>query len=210
MTKALPHLPISAYVRLNQLRRLKELRDDGDRLSAQQKAMSDQVFNGPSLNRLRSQALEEMVAAGYIDEEIRMVLADPESPYSILIEGLKPEALSETIRAVLRKIRSEQKGKGPEQGRNEHIQRLHRLIDATWFTVAEAGAAHHKSLLDFIDQCGRAIAEAEGIQYTRAGRKTTQHATPEEQPEEKDTPSGEPAEEDPNWEEEFRTDESND
>lgn len=206
------HLPISAHVRLTQLRRLKELRGTKDGLNAQQRAASDVVFSTKGrggLNRLRVQAIGEMVEAGYLNEEVFMVLADPESPYSVLIEGL--ENVHDTVRAIIREAKAERKEKGKEQARDEYVQRLRRLIDATWAALAEGGdVSHQKNLLDFIDRCNKSIAEAMGIQYTRAGRKTTQHPAPEEQPEdEEETPAGDDT---PNWEKEegYQVDESND
>lgn len=206
------HLPISAYVRLNQLRRLKELRDSKDALSVEQRAAADVVFAAASLDKLRGQAIEEMVAAGYLNEEIMMALADPMSPYSILIESLKPESIHDTIRAVIRKAKSDRTKRGAEANRDEYVQTQRRLIDATWATLSEAGAAHHKSLLDFIDERSRAVAEAEGIRFTRAGRGNTKRA--ETEPEAEGQPKGEEApvineQEDPKWEEEFKADEGN-
>ena len=201
------YLPISSYVRLTQLRRLKELRASKDSLSTEQRAAADHVFNSSSLDVLRRQAIEEMVAAGYLNEEIYMVLADPDAPYSILIEGL--ENVHDTIRAVIRKIRAERRKKGQAQSRDEHVQRLHRLVDATWVTFDDVGTAHHKGLLDFIDQCGRAIAEAEGIRYTRAGRGSTkQPEEPEAQSEDKKDSSAHSKETVPGWEEDFEADDS--
>ncbi len=174
------HLPISSYARLNQLRRIKELYAgtvDKDvkgatELTPAQKVMAKQVLGSRSIDVLRYQALREMKASGYLDEEIKMVLADPDSPYSILIEGLKLENLSETIRAVLRKVKTDRKNGSETQARNEFIQQQRRLIEATWVTLSEAGAAHHKSLLEFIDGRSRLIAEAEGISFNRAGRSS--------------------------------------
>ncbi len=204
------HLPISAHVRLNQLRRLKQLREQTDGLTAQQRSLADRVFGGASLDVLRRQAIEELVASGYLDEEIKMTLADPESPYSILIEGLKPEAIPDTLRSVIRKIRTAKKTRSAEQARDEYVQTQRRLIDATWVTLDEAGAAHHKSLLEFIDERSRAAAEAEGIVFTRAGRSSTKRPEPEEQPEEEeDAPVGDDDSK-PNWEEEFTPDETDD
>lgn len=201
------HLPISAHVRLTQLRRLKELWDSKDGLSAQQRAAADVVFSTKGrggLNRLRVQAIGEMVEAGYLSEEIFMVLADPESPYSVLIEGL--ENVHNTVRDIIREAKAERKEKGKEAARDEYVQRLRRLIDATWAALAEGGdVSHQKNLLDFIDRCNKAIAEAMGIQYTRAGRKSTRH--PEEQSEDEEAPAGS---DDPKWEEEFEADESDD
>ncbi len=209
------HLPISSYARLNQLRRLKQLYEgtvDPDATGAKeltpaQKAMARQVLGSRSLDVLRYQAISEMVASGYLDEEIKMMLADPDAPYSILIEGLKPDRLAETIRAVLRKVKADRSKGGQEQARNDFIQQQRRLIDATWVTLEEAGAAHHKSLLEFIDNRTRAVAETEGIVFNRAGRTNVKKAAPEEQPEsEEEKPAGE--ETNPNWEEEYPTDES--
>ncbi len=211
------HLPISSYDRLNQLRRIKQLYDgtvDEDakgatELTPAQKVMAKQVLGSRSIDVLRYQALREMVALGYLDEEIKMMLADPESPYSILIEGLKLDNLSETIRAVLRKVKADRKNGSEAQARDEFVQQQRRLVEATWVTLSEAGAAHHKSLLEFIDDRSRAIAEAEGIVFTRAGRSTTKHSSPEEQPEPEEEPAGDEAA-DPKWEEEYHADESND
>ena len=210
------HLPISSYARLNQLRRLKELYEgtvDADvkgakELTPAQKVMAKQVLGSRSIDVLRYQALSEMVASGYLDEEIKMMLADPESPYSILIEGLKLENLSETIRSVLRKVKADRKKGSETQARNEFIQQQRRLIEATYVTLEEAGAAHHKSLLEFIDGRSRLIAEAEGVVLNRAGRISTKRPETEEQPEPEEEPAGE--EDDPKWEEEYRADESND
>lgn len=209
------HLPISAYARLNQLRRLKQLYDGtvdpestgAKELTDAQKAMARQVLGSRSLDVLRYQAISEMVASGYLDEEIKMMLADPDSPYSILIEGLKPDCIAETIRAVLRKVKKDRDKGGQEQARNDFIQQQRRLIDATWVTLEEAGAAHHKSLLEFIDDRTRAVAEADGIVFNRAGRTNIKKAAPEEQP---DEPQKEPAGEDvnPNWDEEYKVDAS--
>lgn len=204
------HLPINAHVRLNQLRRLKTLRDSKDGLSTGQRAAADVVFAvaGPGgLNKLRGQAIAELVAAGYLLEEIMMMLADPESPYSILIEGLKPEALHDTIRAIIRDAKAERRKRGTAQARDDYVQRLHRLIDATWATLDDVGAAHHKSLLDSIDGWNQAIADAEGIRFTRAGRGSIKRTEPEEeQSENKEAPAGN-EEDNPNWEEEFHADE---
>ena len=210
------HLPISSYARLNQLRRLKGLYEgtvDADakgakELTPAQKVMAKQVLGSRSIDVLRYQALSEMVASGYLDEEIKMMLADPESPYSILIEGLKLENLSETIRSVLRKVKADRKKGSETQARNEFIQQQRRLIEATYVTLEEAGAAHHKSLLEFIDGRSRLIAEAEGVVLNRAGRISTKRPETEEQPEPEEEPAGE--EDDPKWEEEYRADESND
>ena len=210
------HLPISSYTRLNQLRRLKKLYEgtvDKDAngakdLTPAQKVMANQVLGSHSIDVLRYQALSEMVASGYLDEEIKMMLADPDSPYSILIEGLKLDNLSETIRAVLRKVKEDRKKGGETQARNEFIQHQRRLIDATYVTLDEAGAAHHKSLLEFIDGRIRLIAEAEGISFNRAGRSSIKTA-PEEQSEPEEEPAGDEAE-DPKWDEEYHADESND
>ena len=210
------HLPISSYDRLNQLRRIKELYAgtvDKDvkgatELTPAQKVMAKQVLGSRSIDVLRYQALREMKASGYLDEEIKMVLADPDSPYSILIEGLKLENLSETIRAVLRKVKTDRKNGSETQARNEFIQQQRRLIEATWVTLSEAGAAHHKSLLEFIDGRSRLIAEAEGISFNRAGRSSIKTLPEEEQPEPEEEPAGDEAE-DPKWEEEYHADESN-
>ena len=211
------HLPISSYARLNQLRRLKELYEGtvhadvkgAKELTAAQKAMAKQVFGSRSLDVLRYQALREMVESGYLDEEIKMMLADPDAPYSILIEGLKPESISETIRAVLRKVKADCKKRSETQDRNDYIQRLHRLIEATWVTLEDAGASHHKSLLDAIANWNQAIAEAEGIVFNRAGRTNVKQPPAEEkqpEPESEDEPAGEDIE--PNWDEEYHADES--
>ena len=208
------HLPISSYARLNQLRRLKELyagtvspdAKGAKTLTDAQKAMARQVLGSRSLDVFRYQAIFEMVASGYLDEEIKMMLADPDSPYSILIEGLKPDRLAETLRAVLRKVKKDRDKGGPEQSRNDFIQQQRRLIDATWVTLEEAGAAHHKSLLEFIDNRTRAVAEAEGIVFNRAGRTSVKQSPVEEkQPEPDEKPADEP--DDPNWEEEYHVDE---
>lgn len=201
------HLPISSYARLNQLRRLKELYETNDGMTPAQRVMAGQVLGSRSIDVLRYQALSEMVASGYLDEEIKMMLADPESPYSILIEGLKIDNLPETIRAVLRKVKADRKKGGEAMARDEFVQQQRRLIEATWVTMAEAGAAHHKSLLEFIDNRSRAIAEAEGIVFTRAGRSSIK-TSPEEQPEPEEEPAGEAS--DPKWEEEYHADENHD
>ena len=133
MVKDKSHLPISSYARLNQLRRLKELHtatlaDDGSdapTLTPAQKVMADQVFGSASLDTLRRQAIREMVSSGYLDEEIKMMLADPESPYSILIEGLKPESIPDTIRAVIRKVKKNLKDEGQGQAIADYIQVQH-------------------------------------------------------------------------------------
>ncbi len=210
------HLPISSYARLNQLRRLKQLYEgtvDADakgatELTPAQKVMAKQVLGSRSIDVLRYQALSEMVASGYLDEEIKMMLADPDSPYSILIEGLKLENLSETIRSVLRKVKADRKKGGETQARNEFIQHQRRLIEATYVTLEEAGAAHHKSLLEFIDGRSRLIAEAEGVVFVRAGHSSTKRPESEEQPEPEEEPAGK--EDDPKWEEEYHADESHD
>ena len=211
------HLPISSYARLNQLRRLKELyagtvspdAKGAKSLTDAQKAMARQVLGSRSLDVFRYQAIFEMVASGYLDEEIKMMLADPDSPYSILIEGLKPDRLAETLRAVLRKVKKDRDKGGPEQSRNDFIQQQRRLIDATWVTLEEAGAAHHKSLLEFIDNRTRAVAEAEGIVFNRAGRTSVKQSPVEEkQPESEEEPAGES--DDPNWDEEYKADEGED
>lgn len=210
------HLPISSYARLNQLRRLKQLYEGtvdpeakgAKELTDSQRAMARQVLGSRSLDVLRYQAISEMVGSGYLDEEIKMMLADPDAPYSILIEGLKPDRLAETIRAVLRKVKADRDKGGPEKVRNDFIQQQRRLIDATWVTLEEAGAAHHKSLLEFIDDRTRAVAEAEGIVFNRAGRTNIKSAPPEEQPDEpeEEQPAGE--DQDPHWDEEYKADES--
>ncbi len=210
------HLPISSYARLNQLRRLKELYDGtvdpeakgAKELTDSQRAMAKQVLGSRSLDVLRYQAISEMVSSGYLDEEIKMMLADPDAPYSILIEGLKPDRLAETIRAVLRKVKADRSKGGHEQARNDFIQQQRRLIDATWVTLEEAGAAHHRSLLEFIDERTRAVAEAEGIVFNRAGRTSVKTPSPEEQPDEpeEEQPAGE--DQDPKWDEEYKSDES--
>lgn len=211
------HLPISSYARLNQLRRIKELyagtvspdAKGVKTLTDAQKAMARQVLGSRSLDVFRYQAIFEMVASGYLDEEIKMMLADPDSPYSILIEGLKPDRLAETLRAVLRKVKKDRDKGGPEQSRNDFIQQQRRLIDATWVTLEEAGAAHHKSLLEFIDNRTRAVAEAEGIVFNRAGRTSVKQSPAEEkQSEPEEEPAGES--DDPNWDEEFKADEGED
>ena len=211
------HLPISSYARLNQLRRLKQLYDGtvdpeakgAKELTDSQRAMAKQVLGSRSLDVLRYQAISEMVSSGYLDEEIKMMLSDPDAPYSILIEGLKPDGLNETIRAVLRKVKKERGKGGPDRARNDFVQQQRRLIDATWVTLEEAGAAHHKSLLEFIDERSRAVAEAEGISFNRAGRTSIKSTPPEEQP---DEPAEEPAgeDQDPKWEEEYKADASDD
>jgi hypothetical protein len=151
-----------------------------------------------------------MVVAGYLSEEIFMALADPESPYSILIEGLGN--VHDTVRVIIREVKEERGKKGSEAARDEYIQRLHRLIDATWITLDEVGAAHHKSLLDAIDGWNRAIAEAEGIRLVRAGRGSTKQppVEPEKQSEDEEkAPAGENGD-DPKWEEVFEADEDHD
>ncbi len=215
MTKS--HLPISSYARLNQLRRIKELyagtvspdSKGAKTMTDAQKAMARQVLGSRSLDVFRYQAIYEMVASGYIDEEIKMMLADPDSPYSILIEGLKPDRLGETLRAVLRKVKKDREKGGSVQARDDFIKQQRRLIDATWVTLEEAGAAHHKSLLEFIDERTRAVAEAEGIVFNRAGRTNVKQPPAEEkqpEPESEDEPAGEDIE--PNWDEEYHVDES--
>ena len=212
MTKS--HLPISSYARLNQLRRLKQLYDGNvdpeakgaKELTDAQRAMAKQVLGSRSLDVLRYQAISEMVASGYLDEEIKMMLCDPDAPYSLLIEGLKPDRLAETIRAVLRKVKKDHEEGGSDQARDHYIQQQLRLIDATWVTLEEAGAAHHKSLLEFIDDRTRAVAEARGGVFKRAGRASVKQPTPEGQPKPEEELAGEDT--DPNWEEEFHADES--
>jgi hypothetical protein len=203
------HLPISTYARLETLRRLKVLRES-DGLTVEQRAASDVVFatGGPGgLNRLRGQAIEEMIAAGYLSEEIYMALADPESPYSILVEGLKN--VHDTVRAIIREARAARQKKPQERARIEYIQHLHRLRDAAWAALDEGGMSHTKNLLESIEKYGQAIAEAENIRVVRAGRGHTKQE-PEAQPEdEEETPVG-GEENDPKWEEEFHADESND
>ncbi len=208
------HLPISSYARLNQLRRLKQLYEGtvpadakgAKELTDAQKAMAGQVLGSRSLDVLRYQAISEMVASGYLDEEIKMMLADPDAPYSILIEGLKPDRLAETIRAILRKVKKDQAEGGSEQARDHYVQQQLRLIDATWVTLEEAGAAHHKSLLEFIDERTRAVAEARGGVFKRAGRTSPKQPAPEEQPEPEEEESAD--KQDPNWEEEYKVDAS--
>ncbi len=208
------HLPISSYARLNQLRRLQQLytgtvpedAKGAKTLTDAQKAMASQVLGSRSLDVLRYQAISEMVASGYLDEEIKMMLADPDAPYSILIEGLKPDRLAETLRAVLRKVKRDQQDDSAEQARDHYIKQQLRLIDATWVTLENAGAAHHKSLLEFIDERARAVAEARGGVFKRAGRTSTKKPTPEEQPEPEEESADEAS--DPKWEEEYKVDES--
>jgi hypothetical protein len=209
MTKS--HLPISAYARLETLRRLKVLRE-AKGLSDGQDAAADVVFasKGPGgLNRLRGQAIAELVASGYLLEEIMMVLADPESPYSILIEGLKPESIHDTIRAIVRDTKAARKKQGETAARSDYVQHLHRLRDAAWAALDESGVSHTKNLLDSIEKYGQAIAEAENIRIVRAGRGSTKQTEPEEQSEdEEETPAGDT--DNPKWEEEYPTDEDHD
>lgn len=203
------YLPISAHVRLTQLQHLKNLLTDKKGLTPQQEVLANQVFHHKSLSVLRRQALTELVAGGYLDEEIKLVLADPESPYSILIENLKPTNLSATLRDILQEIRLERRNCSTEMARDEYVRTNRRVIDATWATLAEASTPNHKVLLDIITDRSRSIAEAEGIVFTRAGRSRTKQSEDKQPDNTEKSPAGND-ESDPRWEEEYKTDESTD
>ncbi len=209
MTDKLSHLPISACVRLDQLRRLKEL-SETDGLTEVQKVMAKHLLSSASLNIFRRQVIEEMVASGYLDEEIKLAFVDPDSPYSILLEGLKPDNLNSTFQQAIRIVKRDRRKLGQEQYRQEFIQQQYRLMDATWEALGNAGGVQRKALLEFANDRSQAIAEAHGVRFLRAGRASTKQEK-EEEPEEQQ-PTGEsdaPAEE-PDWGEEFVPDESSD
>lgn len=176
------YLPISAHQRLTLMADLRKKQGEGG-LSDVQASLAGMVFSTESLAKMRKQALREMVAAGYTNQEVRMVFANPDSPYSILIEALKPETVIRTIKQGLDDTRKEQKRGGMQAALDEYIQTKRRLIDATWATLADSGAAHHKQLLDFINSCSQDIADALNIRVVRAGRASTKkvaEAGPEE------------------------------
>jgi len=198
------YLPISAHARLTLMAKLRKNQTD-NALSDVQASLADMVFSTISLAKMRKQALREMVAAGYTNQEIRMVFADPDSPYSILIEALEPKLVTRTIKQGLDDTRKEQNRADTKAALDEYIQTKRRLIDATWATLADSGAAHHKSLLDFINQCSQDVAEALNIRVVRAGRASTKKGTgagPEE-PESGAEEGEKPQDNDVNWNEEF-------
>lgn len=209
MTDKLSHLPISARVRLDQLKRLKELRE-ADGLTEAQQVMADHILSSASINIFRRQVIEEMVASGYIDEEIKLAFADPDSPYSILIEGLKSDNLNSIFQQAIRNVKQSRRKLGQNQFRKEFIQQQYRLMDATWEALASAGASHHKSLLEFANDRSEAIAEAQGVRFMRGGRATTKQGQ-EEEPEDSqptDEPDAVTDTDKPDWEEEFVADDS--
>lgn len=179
------YLPISAHARLTLMASLRKHQTDNE-LSDVQASLAGMVFSTESLAKMRKQALREMVAAGYTNQEIRMVFADPDSPYSILIEALRPDTITRTIKQGLDDTRKEQKRASTQAALDEYVQTKRRLIDATWATLADSGAAHHKSLLDFINSCSQDVADALNIRVVRAGRASTKKVAEESGPEEPD------------------------
>ena len=197
------YLPISAHVRLTILADLRK-KQQANELTDVQVAVADMVFSKEQLAKMRVQTLREMVAAGYTNQEIRMVFANPDSPYSVLIEALEPKNVIGTITEAINGIRKEQKQNLAKAAIDEYVQGNRRLRDATYATLADSGASHHKSLLDFINQRNQDIAEALGIRVVRAGRASTKGAgTGPEEPE-SDAEEGEkPQDNDVDWSEEF-------
>lgn len=177
------YLPINAHQRLTLLASLRKKQADKG-LTDVQAAVAEMVFSTEQLAKMRVQALREMVASGYTTQEIRMVFADPDSPYSVLIEALKPETVIGTITEAINGLRKEQNRGGAQAALDEYIRANRRLRDATYATLADSGASHHKQLLDFINQRNQDIADALGIRVTRAGRASTKGAgTEPEEPE---------------------------
>lgn len=170
------YLPVSAHQRLTLLADLRKKQTD-NALTPVQSAVADMVFSKEQLAKMRVQALKEMVASGYTTQEIRMVFADPDSPYSVLIEELEPKNVIGTLTEAINAIRKEQKQDQTAAAINEYVQGNRRLRDATYATLADSGAAHHKSLLDFINQRNQDIADALGIRVVRAGRASTKKGT---------------------------------
>lgn len=208
MTNNLSHLPISARVRLDQLKRLKET-NEADGLTEVQKVMADHLLSSASLNVFRRQVIEEMVASGYIDEEIKLAFSDPDSPYSILLEGLKANNLNAIFQQAIRHVKQARRKLGQDQYRQEFIQQQYRLMDATFEALASADAGHHKALLEFANDRSEALAVANGVRFLRGGRATTKQGKDEET--EDNQPTSEPdapADTDtPDWDKEFIADE---
>lgn len=210
MTNNLSHLPISARVRLDQLKRLKET-SEADGLTEVQKVMADHLLSSASLNVFRRQVIEEMVASGYIDEEIKLAFSDPDSPYSILLEGLKADHLNSIFQQAIRHVKKARRKLGQDQYRQEFIQQQYRLMDATFEALASADAGHHKVLLEFANDRSEALAVANGVRFLRGGRATTKQGKDEET--EDNQPTSEPdapADTDtdtPDWDKEFIADE---
>ena len=207
------HLPISPYQRLEMIKRLAE-RMEG--LTEQQKALADRVFSAPALDALRTQAVKEMVAAGYMNEEIYLVFADPDSPYNILVRGLSTKNVTGRMSIIITKARKIMTKEGKEAIRQEYIHTQTRLRDAAWDTIGQAGASHHKGLMEFIDSRSAAIAEAEGVRFQHAGRPSSTKQTGTETKEDLNRMQQEVEEgkstdvDDPGWEEEFKRDETQD
>ncbi len=170
------YLPISAHVRLTILADLRK-KQQANELTEVQVVVADEVFSKEQLAKMRVQALREMVAAGYTTQEIKMVFANPDSPYSVLIEALEPKNVIGTITEAINGIKKEQKQNPAKAAIDEYVQGNRRLRDATYATLADAGASHHKQLLDFINQRNQDIAEALGIRVVRAGRASTKKGT---------------------------------
>ncbi len=176
------YLPISAHLRLTILADLRKKQQNNE-LTDVQVAVADKVFTAEQLAKMRVQALREMVASGYTNQEIMMVFANPDSPYSVLIEALEPKHVIGTITEAINGLRKEQNRDNTRASLGEYIQANRRLRDATYATLADSGASHHKQLLDFINQRNQDIAEALGIRVVRAGRASTKkvaEAGPEE------------------------------
>ena len=209
------HLPISPYVRLEAIQRLAELVDGGT-MSVEQKVLAGKVFSAPALDAFRTQAIKEMVAAGYMNEEIYLIFANPESPYSILIRGLSPKKVGIRLSIIITKARRDLEKAGKEAVRQSYIHTQQRLEDAAWETIAQAGASHHKGLMEFIDSRSAAIAEAEGVRFQHAGRPASTKQTGTETKEDlgrmqkEAVQETEPEADDPGWEEEFTRDENQD
>ncbi len=209
------NLPISPYQRLEMIKRLAE-RVDSNTLTDQQKSLTDRVFSAPALDAFRTQAIKEMVAAGYMNEEIYLTFADPDSPYNILVRGLSTKNAAGRISVIIIKARKILTKEGKDAIRQAYIHTQQRLMDSAWDTIGQAGASHHKGLMEFIDSRSSAIAEAEGVRFQHAGRPSSTKQTGTDSKEDLERMKQEVEQEastgvdDPGWEEEFKRDETQD
>lgn len=205
--------PVSPDMHLEQLRELRDKKDDGS-LNPVQQLAAKSILGRRTLKALRVKHIRELVVAGYTTEEIKIAFATPSSRFAPLLDGLEGRTGYKTFLSEISDAFTWRDEQGLDVHRDAYIRSRQQLLDACWGVIPKMEASHAKGLIELMDKLVQDIAEARGVLKQRAGKRPSTRRggrdispTAEETGDQPaTTPDENPEDVKPDWEGEFEAD----
>lgn len=204
-------IPAASDSHLEQLAALQAV-DEGN-LTSFQKSVRAGLLGARALKGIRIRHIQEMAAAGYCAEQIRLAFVAPDSLLNVLVTGFTGQGGVKAFYGEITDAIETQENLSKDERRELFVVSQQRLLDACWRLLKNVKAEHGRALIELMDRLQREIAHAQGVYDPKPGRPPGQppgrkeikveaaQASAREAMEE--VAQGDSTKEDANWGEEF-------